>query len=95
MGGGSWTSASYDAYTKGTRGMDSATYAASNLNTQEVYKARALDKELNPKNVMRECCDTEEHPHTSSVKSLPYLFKNLSCFLFNPWCEPYLRQSFA
>lgn len=67
MGGGSWTSASYDAYTKGTRGMDSATYAASNLNTQEVYKARTLDKELNPKNVMRECCDTEEHPHTLPV----------------------------
>lgn len=67
MGGGSWTSASYDAYTKGTRGMDSATYAASTLNTQEVYKSRALDKELNPKNVMRECCDTEEHPHTLPV----------------------------
>lgn len=67
MGGGSWTSASYDAYTKGTRGMDSVTYAASNLSTQEVYKARTLDKELNPKNVMRECCDTEEHPHTLPV----------------------------
>lgn len=67
MGGGSWTSASYDSYTKGTRGMDSVTYAASNLNTQEVYKARALDKELNPKNVMRECCDTEEHPRTLPV----------------------------
>lgn len=67
MGGGSWTSASYDAYTKGTRGMDSVTYAASTLNTQEVYKARALDKELNPKNVMRECCDTEEHPRTLPV----------------------------
>lgn len=67
MGGGSWTSASYDAYTIGTRGMDSVTYAASTLNTQEVYKARALDKELNPKNVMRECCDTEEHPRTLPV----------------------------
>lgn len=67
MGGGSWTSASYDAYTKTTRGMDSVTYAASTLNTQEVYKARVLDKELNPKNVMRECCDTEEHPHTLPV----------------------------
>lgn len=67
MGGGSWTSASYDAYTKGTRGMDSVTYAASTLNTQEVYKARAMDKELNPKNVMRECCDTEEHPRTLPV----------------------------
>lgn len=67
MGGGSWTSASYDAYTKTTRGMGSVTYATSNLNTQEVYKARTLDKELNPKNVMRECCDTEEHPHTLPV----------------------------
>lgn len=67
MGGGSWTSASYDAYTKTTRGMDSVMYAASTLNTQEVYKARALDKDLNPKNVMRECCDTEEHPHTLPV----------------------------
>ena len=67
MGGGSWDSASYDAYTKGTRGMDSVAYAASTLNTQEVYKARTLDKDLNPKNVMRECCDTEEHPHTLPV----------------------------
>ena len=67
MGGGSWTKASYSAYTTSTRGMDSVTYTSSNLNTQEVYKARYLSDELNPKNVMRECCDTDEHPNTLPV----------------------------
>ncbi len=68
MGGGSWTSESYDAYTRTTRGVDAATYSTMSVkNVQEVYRSRRLHKELNPLNVMRECCDSEEHPNTIPV----------------------------
>lgn len=34
---------------------------------QEMFKARTLDPMLNPKNVIRECLDTEEHPNTVPI----------------------------
>ena len=40
----------------------SGTYSA-----QEMFKARTLDPMLNPKNVIRECLDTEEHPNTIPI----------------------------
>jgi hypothetical protein len=32
-----------------------------------MFEARKLSDRLNPKNVMRECCDSEEHPNTVPV----------------------------
>ena len=32
-----------------------------------MFKARHLDSALDPKNVVRECCDSEEHPNTLPV----------------------------
>ena len=32
-----------------------------------MFKARNIDSALDPKNVIRECCDTEEHPNTIPV----------------------------
>ena len=40
---------------------------ARGLSAQSIYKSRHLSDVLNPKNVMRECCDSEEHPHTLPV----------------------------
>ena len=68
MGGGSWTATSFSSYTTSTRGVDSKTFTTSNSYTaQEIFKKRNLDPALNPLNVMRECCDTDEHPNTLPV----------------------------
>lgn len=67
MGCGSWTRASIDAYTCSTRGVDSVTYAASSATAQEVFRSTSLHPDLNPRGVMRECLDTEEHPNTFPV----------------------------
>jgi len=40
---------------------------AGNLSNQEMFTARAIDPALDPKDVMRECCDNEEHPATIPV----------------------------
>lgn len=67
MGGGAWTSASYSTYTTSTRGISLDDFVNTNYSAQEMYTSRRLAPELNPHNVMRECCDTEEHPKTLPV----------------------------
>ena len=68
MGGGAWTTTAFNTYTATVRGMDAATYATcDNLRVQDAYKARRLHADLNPRNIMRECLDTEEHPNTIPV----------------------------
>ena len=68
MGCGSWTRDSYVSYstTKGMSvsmdGMISGSYS-----NQDMFKAKNIDSALDPKNVIRECCDTEEHPNTIPV----------------------------
>lgn len=66
MGGGSWTSCAYVNHSTTTRGfasMDDFVHA----DVQELYRSKKLDDALNPYNVVRECCDTEEHPNTIPV----------------------------
>lgn len=68
MGGGSWTSQSYDTYTTNYRGMSTQDFVNStNFTAQSMYKSRRLAPELDPNGVMRECCDSEEHPNTLPV----------------------------
>ena len=67
MGGGSWTSSAFDDYITTSYGVDSATYTTSNMSARQIYRARGLNEKLNPYNVMRECCDSEEHPNTLPV----------------------------
>ena len=69
MGGGSWSSNAFDTYTRATkRGYTASTYAMTdNLSVQEIFKQKTIHKDLDPKNVMRECCDSEEHPNTFPV----------------------------
>ena len=68
MGGGSWSCSVFDDYTRASKGMSSTAYTtAVNLSTQDIFKNYSLDEMLNPKNVMRECCDSEEHPNTLPV----------------------------
>lgn len=65
MGGGAWTSSSY---TSTIRGMGfSSAKAVTTANVQDVYRENHLHPMLNPKGVIRECCDSEEHPETIPV----------------------------
>lgn len=68
MGCGSWTRDSYVSYST-TKGMSVSTdgMISGSYSNQDMFKARNIDSALNPKNVIRECCDTEEHPNTIPV----------------------------
>lgn len=68
MGGGTWTKSSFTAYST-SKGMDVSLDGAIDCaySAQEMFKSRWIAPELNPRNVMRECCDSEEHPNTIPV----------------------------
>lgn len=67
MGGGSWTRSSFESYSakKGRSVVDGR--VTGDYSTQDMFVSRAVAPELNPKNVMRECVDSEEHPNTIPV----------------------------
>jgi hypothetical protein len=65
MGGGSFTTASYNA-TLSARGRTHHDYMASTT-TRQVFESVKLHELLNPKGVIRECCDSDEHPATIPV----------------------------
>lgn len=68
MGGGSWTRASFRDYSS-TKGMsvNNAGSISGDYHAQDMFKQRRIAPELDPKNKMRECCDSEEHPNTKPV----------------------------
>ena len=68
MGCGSWTRKSYVDYAA-VKGMSVSSKGeiSGSYSNQEMFKARTLDSALDPKNAIRECCDTEEHPNTIPV----------------------------
>ena len=69
MGSGTWTRNAFTSYTT-TKGysvsMDGAVTGMS-ANVQDNFKSRMLVADLNPKNVIRECVDSTEHPNTKPV----------------------------
>lgn len=69
MGGGSWTTQSFTTYSTVTKGakLNSRGVLDTSMSNQEMFKARKVDKALNPYNVTRECRDSEEHPNTIPV----------------------------
>ena len=69
MGSGSWTTQSFVDYSvKTNKRVNTRTGALdSSYSAQDLFTASGLQKELNPKNVTRECCDSEEHPNTIPV----------------------------
>lgn len=68
MGCGSWTSDSFKNYSKSVgRSVSKSGVIDSDYSNQEMFKATRLDSALDPKNVIRECCDSEEHPNTLPV----------------------------
>lgn len=68
MGSGTWNSCAFTNYSRsiGKRvGLDGN--LDSNYKAQDLFKSRAIQGELNPYNVVRECCDSDEHPNTIPV----------------------------
>lgn len=66
MGGGYWNSTTTTAYVRSTYGVNNSADLGS-MHVQEVYRASGLDSMLDPKNVVRECCDSEDHPQSLPV----------------------------
>lgn len=68
MGCGSWTKASYTSYSKSLgRSVSKDGTISGSYSNQDMFKATNIDPALDPKNVIRECCDTDEHPNTVPV----------------------------
>ena len=68
MGGGTWTKAAFTSYSHTMcRAVTDDGSIKGKYTAQEMFKQRSIDKALNPKNVVRECVDTEEHPNTIPV----------------------------
>lgn len=69
MGGGSWTRSAFTSYTT-TKGYDvsmDGVVTGMSSNVQDNFRSRMLVADLDPKNVMRECVDSVEHPNTKPV----------------------------
>lgn len=68
MGSGTWTRDIFATYSANVgRTVDTSGSIAGNYSAQEMFKQRRIAPELDPKNVLRECCDSEEHPNTRPV----------------------------
>ena len=69
MGGGTWTSTTATNYvsTKYKAFGVSNTADFMHLNVHQIYDSHHLVPELDPKNVLRECRDSEEHPETFPI----------------------------
>ena len=68
MGCGSFTTSAYACYNSSLgRDYDTTTLRASVKSVQEAYKQTRLHPSLNPRGVIRECVNNEEHPNTIPV----------------------------
>lgn len=64
MGGGSFNSRDFEFYSKGVgKVYNNSTGRVSN----QVFTAERLKEVLNPRGVIRECCNSDEHPNTIPV----------------------------
>lgn len=70
MGYGSWSSNSYATYSASVGRSYCAstkTFKDNYTSSDQAFISRKLDKKLNPKDVLRECCDTKEHPKSFPI----------------------------
>ncbi len=68
MGSGAWSRSTFYEYSKVTgRTVSKDGSIAGDYSAQEMFKSRSLSDALNPYRVVRECCDSEEHPGTVPV----------------------------
>lgn len=68
MGCGSWDSTSYTNYsTSRGRSVTADGILDSSYTAQDLFTSRRINDDLKPYNVVRECCDNDEHPNTIPV----------------------------
>ena len=69
MGSGTWTRNAFTSYitTKGYAVSTDGAVTGMSANVQDNFKSRMLVTDLDPKNVIRECVDSTEHPNTKPV----------------------------
>ena len=68
MGSGTWTRDTFCKYSKSVgRSVGLSGSITGDYSAQEMFTQRRIAPELDPKNVIRECCDSEEHPYTRPV----------------------------
>ena len=68
MGSGAWSAKDYTAYSVSmNRAVTMDGILSSNYSAQDLFTSHAIQPELNPYNVVRECCDSKEHPNTIPV----------------------------
>lgn len=70
MGSGRWSGSMYAAYQKssGRKVKADGSLDMSGISrADQIYRQTELDKSLSPYKVMRECCDSTEHPETKPV----------------------------
>lgn len=67
MGGGSWTRKSFENYStsRGRTVVDNV--VVDNVSAQQMFQSRNVVKELSPYGVIRECCDSQDHPNSKPV----------------------------
>lgn len=67
MGSGSFTTSSFRSYSTSRGRTVDAKGTVTSDNLQDFYQQTHIHKDLNPYKVVRECCDSEEHPNTIPV----------------------------
>ena len=68
MGGGAWTTENFVSYSHRTcKAVNRDGTLLSSYKAQDLFKSRHIQPELNPYKVIRQCCDTDEHPNTIPV----------------------------
>ena len=70
MGSGSWSENNYCSYSTSVGRCYSAatrSFTDTYTSSSQAFVAKTIDESMDPKNVMRECRDSEEHPGTIPV----------------------------
>lgn len=70
MGGGAWTSSNYASYTCSVgRSYDksSGTFSDTYTNASQAFVSSGVDEKMKPWKILRECCDSDEHPQTFPI----------------------------
>lgn len=68
MGSGTFTAMSYESYAKSVgRSVCLDGTLDTSYTAQDLFQSKRIQPELSPFKIMRECCDTEEHPYTIPV----------------------------
>lgn len=70
MGSGCWTSSNYASYTCSVgRSYDESckTFKDTYTNASQAFVSHDVDEKMKPYKILRECCDSQEHPSTFPI----------------------------